>query len=716
MSIESATNECNAIAPSTSTPFAGFARPTANYYRLPNTWFDLWHHVRGASADGSAPVPRINGLLLTMEFIIKWSWGHLNFDRPVRITYDEFQRGRRRATRPGQRGTAVDLGTGLSPTAVRHAIETLVGLGLVSLAVDDSDRARVKHWYLPRLEEPEDMEEGDLTAETDHGFTGFQLPEASYFPVPHEWTNLSRTLKSAAAILTVEYLMRHTFGWRDAARWLTPIEIATGRRYREDLAKRYDEGIHYSRPVVARACDDLVDRGILVWRPARVDLGREQREYCLRMQGMVVDETGEWIDPLEAEVTSAPSASDVRGREPAKMSEGGALMSEDGVLNGGGEGLNGEDGALTHEGEALEGENEAPGSEDGVLECKGEAPDSENGVLSSEHGARSGIYTDYNTDLIPLTDTTTKPGETPTTTQAPPYVNTGSSVDVGVTDGLGGSERPRNNTDTQLAQAGFVRGREAVRAEMPNVPAAPLPISRNGGAAVSHKQAGAGHRTVADRSYAEVERVRSVLDCIGITEPVRSQLLAHDRVWDAGYLEGWAAYLRHHPDIGPGLVITNIRKGVAAPQEAATIGEMADRLALEQPHTDPVAVDAPEQADGGGGDTPGELDRLWQASLAELRLQMARSTFDTWVRSTRLEGVELLDTGDVAAGGGPRLRLVIAAANTAARDWLENRFYTVIRRTVYGILSGGGCDPYVYGINGGSQNLQMDDLEMEFVV
>jgi len=64
---------------------------------------------------------------------------------------------------------------------------------------------------------------------------------------------------------------------------------------------------------------------------------------------------------------------------------------------------------------------------------------------------------------------------------------------------------------------------------------------------------------------------------------------------------------------------------------------------------------------------------IWQAALGELRLQMTKATFDTWVRNTRLVSCQ----DDI---------FVIGAQNEFARDWLENRLLTTVERTLVGIV------------------------------
>jgi hypothetical protein len=64
---------------------------------------------------------------------------------------------------------------------------------------------------------------------------------------------------------------------------------------------------------------------------------------------------------------------------------------------------------------------------------------------------------------------------------------------------------------------------------------------------------------------------------------------------------------------------------------------------------------------------------IWQAALGELRLQMTKVAFDTWVEHTRL-----LSCQDNV--------FVIGAENEFARDWLESRLRTTVERTLVGIV------------------------------
>jgi chromosomal replication initiator protein len=65
-------------------------------------------------------------------------------------------------------------------------------------------------------------------------------------------------------------------------------------------------------------------------------------------------------------------------------------------------------------------------------------------------------------------------------------------------------------------------------------------------------------------------------------------------------------------------------------------------------------------------------ERLWQAVLGQLQMELPRSTYDTWVRHT-----ELLTVEDGT--------YVVGARNAYARDWLEDRLLASVKRIVSGL-------------------------------
>jgi len=64
---------------------------------------------------------------------------------------------------------------------------------------------------------------------------------------------------------------------------------------------------------------------------------------------------------------------------------------------------------------------------------------------------------------------------------------------------------------------------------------------------------------------------------------------------------------------------------------------------------------------------------IWQKVLDQLQLQMTRATFDTWLKDTRIVSQN-------------NSHLVIGTKNAYAKDWLENRLFNTINRTVADIL------------------------------
>jgi chromosomal replication initiator protein len=66
-------------------------------------------------------------------------------------------------------------------------------------------------------------------------------------------------------------------------------------------------------------------------------------------------------------------------------------------------------------------------------------------------------------------------------------------------------------------------------------------------------------------------------------------------------------------------------------------------------------------------------DQIWRAALGELQLQMTRPTFDTWLKNTRAISYE----------DGT---LIIGVHNAYAKDWLDNRLMSIIKRTLAGIV------------------------------
>ena len=66
---------------------------------------------------------------------------------------------------------------------------------------------------------------------------------------------------------------------------------------------------------------------------------------------------------------------------------------------------------------------------------------------------------------------------------------------------------------------------------------------------------------------------------------------------------------------------------------------------------------------------------VWQAALGELQLQMTKATFDTWVKPTFALALD-----------AEKNILVVGVRNAYAKQWLENRLYGMIERTLNHVL------------------------------
>jgi chromosomal replication initiator protein len=77
-------------------------------------------------------------------------------------------------------------------------------------------------------------------------------------------------------------------------------------------------------------------------------------------------------------------------------------------------------------------------------------------------------------------------------------------------------------------------------------------------------------------------------------------------------------------------------------------------------------------------------DQAWQSVLSQLQMDMAKPSYDTWVRDTRALAYE----------GGI---LTVAVPNAYARDWLESRLSSTVNRLLIGILNTNASVNFVVG-------------------
>jgi chromosomal replication initiator protein len=69
-----------------------------------------------------------------------------------------------------------------------------------------------------------------------------------------------------------------------------------------------------------------------------------------------------------------------------------------------------------------------------------------------------------------------------------------------------------------------------------------------------------------------------------------------------------------------------------------------------------------------------KAEQAWQAALGQLQMEMPKSAYDTWVKAAEFVGYE-----DGA--------FIIGVQNSYARDWLESRLSSTVKRMLTGIMN-----------------------------
>ena len=69
-----------------------------------------------------------------------------------------------------------------------------------------------------------------------------------------------------------------------------------------------------------------------------------------------------------------------------------------------------------------------------------------------------------------------------------------------------------------------------------------------------------------------------------------------------------------------------------------------------------------------------DAEQAWQSALGQLQMEMPKASFDTWVRDTKIVSYE----------DG---LFTIGVRNAYARDWLDSRLSSTVRRLLIGIMN-----------------------------
>jgi chromosomal replication initiator protein len=90
-------------------------------------------------------------------------------------------------------------------------------------------------------------------------------------------------------------------------------------------------------------------------------------------------------------------------------------------------------------------------------------------------------------------------------------------------------------------------------------------------------------------------------------------------------------------------------------------------------------------------------DQVWQTALGQLQMQMTQATFDTWVKNTHVVSKN-------------EDSLVIGTKNAFAKDWLENRLFATISRTVTSIVGRAIDIKFIVEANNGAEQVPLPSL------
>lgn len=215
------------------TEFQGFQQPEQNYSKLPHEFVDM--------------LPEIDSLaeLKVTLYILRHTWGFSEFDKPKKITTDEFEHGRKKRD-----GSRMDGGTGLSPNSIRSGLEKAVERGTMQVETDETDKARIEKYYslnmapdsnleprsakvAPRPAKVEDRSEKE-TIERKEPATSEEKPEIDKVA---EWLKMAQ-FPGAKKALRVDSILSYcgvalrrtttSREWEDFAKWVDERQQKNG--------------------------------------------------------------------------------------------------------------------------------------------------------------------------------------------------------------------------------------------------------------------------------------------------------------------------------------------------------------------------------------------------------------------------------------------------------------------------------------------------------
>src|SRR5438874_7730061 len=115
-------------------------------------------------------------------------------------------------------------------------------------------------------------------------FEGFSKPDANFFRLPNEWSDITAKITSLAEMKLVEYVLKHTWGYSefDMVKKITTDEFMNGRKKKDGT--RIDIGTGLSKPSVIAGLKSAVEHGLLTEEVDDSDKARIKKFYKLKMR------------------------------------------------------------------------------------------------------------------------------------------------------------------------------------------------------------------------------------------------------------------------------------------------------------------------------------------------------------------------------------------------------------------------------------------------
>src|SRR5947209_8399610 len=124
---------------------------------------------------------------------------------------------------------------------------------------------------------------------SEQSYEGFSKPEANFFRLPNEWTDITAQVTSLAEMKLVEYVLKHTWGYSefDVVKKITTDEFMHGRKKKS--GERIDNGTGLSKPSVIAGLKSAVKHGLLEEETDDSDKARIKKAYKLKMKNPLED-------------------------------------------------------------------------------------------------------------------------------------------------------------------------------------------------------------------------------------------------------------------------------------------------------------------------------------------------------------------------------------------------------------------------------------------